>query len=180
MPYTGGNTPSEFQTDVDFVVANAVRMSSTPNQKESLNFVSTGFYSQLISFPKPLNIIRKLLKKLDYVQPLFAQLRMVSGGASERAAAALQPFMPNLPCHRRRAKAQNECMNWVCSSILSCGPSIAGAGCNDDANADAQAAHAEDHAEDGVVAAEAEELADNAMWDGAEQGAAREENGTPP
>eukprot|EP00966_Prymnesium_polylepis_P061880 1435735-Prymnesium_polylepis.1 len=87
------------------------RMSVFPKQKESFDFVGKYYLSGLLDEPKMQKQLRKLLKTIDYVQPLYAALRVTAGNVTSRACMALAPFAPNMPCDKRRRRAMNAAVN---------------------------------------------------------------------
>eukprot|EP00966_Prymnesium_polylepis_P187886 4355489-Prymnesium_polylepis.1 len=62
------------------------RMSVFPKQRESFDFVGKYYLSGLLDEPSVQNQkqLRKLLKTIDYVQPLYAALRVTAGNVTSK------------------------------------------------------------------------------------------------
>ena len=139
----------------------AIKRSIFPHSGDYCDFVSSSFLSRLIACEEIAAALKQLFKSRDYIQPLFCALRMANGGATERAAQAFAPFLENFACAATRRKSQNHAVNEVTSSLLACGPTIAGVAEPDGAERDAAARATDAHVD------EAEETTmDDDAWAG--------------
>jgi hypothetical protein len=148
--------------DRDAMMVELTRMSVFPKQRESFDFVGKYYLSGLLDDPKIQKLLRKLLKTIDYVQPLYAALRVTAGNVTSKACMALAPFAPNLPCDKRRRRAMNGAVNAVMDSTIRCGVTISAAA-SGQTEEQREATAAED-AEAAQVEAEHEDAANAALW----------------
>jgi hypothetical protein len=119
----GGDTNKSEERDL--LMVDLVERSIFPQKGDSFDLVGKSWLRRLFERPKLAEMMRKIISDIDYIQPLHAQLRVVSGGASERACSALGPFLRDgFPSAPKRRRVQNCAVNEVTDSILRCGPTI--------------------------------------------------------
>jgi hypothetical protein len=97
----------------DAMMVDLTRMSLWPRPNETFDLMGKGFIPGLFIIPQFVKEVRKTIKNLDWLHPLFGALRVAAGNVTQRACRALNPFTDRLACDKTRRKYQNKAVNEI-------------------------------------------------------------------
>lgn len=118
----------------DALIAELIIRSIFPSKGDTIDFVGKDILRFLLKDERMKKLLAQVSENMSYINPLFAQLRIVASGTSEKSCLALAPFLKDgMPSAPTRRKYMNRAVNEVINTIVAVGESIASADTDDGA-----------------------------------------------